>query len=105
MANKFGQRLGAYREYIGETQEQLARAINVKVSRLRTWEQGIHNCSFDDLLRIADHYGVTTDYLLGNTDFDDPESAKKEPEKLDIEDRKMLLRFEEFLLYRKQTKR
>ena len=50
MKNRFGQRLSAYRDYVGETQEQLANAINVKLRTLQTWEQGIHNCSFDDLL-------------------------------------------------------
>ena len=105
MGNRFSTRLRLIREYNGESRVELGKAINATVSAIRTWEDGRHNCSFDDLLRIAEHYGVTTDYLLGNTDFDDPESAKREPERLDIEDRKMLLRFEEFLMYRKQQKK
>ena len=105
MENRFATRLRKLREYSGETRAELGSAINATVSAIRTWEDGRHNCSFDDLLRIARHYEVTTDYLLGNTDFDDPISAAREPEKLDIEDRMLLLRFEEFLLYRKKIKK
>ena len=105
MGNRFATRLRLLREYKGETRAELGKEINATVSAIRTWEDGRHNCSFDDLLRIAEHYGVTTDYLLGNTEIDDPVSASKESEKLDIEDRLVLLRFEEFLLYRKQHKK
>ena len=98
MKNRFAQRLSAYRDYAGETQEQLAKAINVKVRTLQTWEQGIHNCSFDDLLSICQHYQITADYLIGNTPDDNPVSAKKEKDILSIEERKALLLFEEYLL-------
>ena len=105
MKNRFATRLRSLREYKGETRAELGEAINATISAIRTQEDGRHNCSFDDLLQIAHHYDTTTDYLLGNTDIDDPSSAAREPEKLDIEDRLMLLRFEEFLMSRKKHKK
>ena len=98
MKNRFGQRLSAYRDYVGETQEQLANAINVKLRTLQTWEQGIHNCSFDDLMSICDHYQITADYLIGNTPDDSPATAKCHRDILSFEERKALVLFEEYLL-------
>ena len=97
MRNRFAIRLRKYREYMGESRPELSSAIGATVAAIRTWEDGIHSCSFDTLLNIAEHYGITTDYLLGNTPFDEPESAKKEADPLPVEDRLALLRYEEFL--------
>ena len=105
MQNRFSIRLRLLREYKGETRKELGGAIGATVSAIRTWEDGRHNCSFDDLLKIAEHYNVTTDYLLGNTPIDDPDSAAKQEDALDLEDRILLLRFEEFLNYRKKHKK
>ena len=105
MKNKFALRLRYYRDYVGETRKELGAAIGATVSAIKTWEDGTHNCSFDDLLKIAEHYGITTDYLLGNTSIDDPSSAKTKSDPLPTEDRIALLRFEEFLLSRQNIKR
>ena len=105
MENRFAIRLRALREFKGETRAKLGEAIDATVSAIRTWEDGRHSCSFDQLLRIARHYGVTTDYLLGNSDNDDPLSAVVKPDTFDMEDRLLILRFEEFLIYRKKLKK
>lgn len=105
MKNKFAERLRSYRYYVGETRKELGQAIGATVEAIRTWEDGRHNCSFDDLLKIAEHYGITTDYLLGNTPIDDPASAIQKVDALSPEDRVVLLRFEEFLLNRQNQKK
>ena len=105
MKNRFAVRLRNYRDYVGETRQQLGDAIGATVSAIRTWEDGRHNCSFDDLLLISEHYGITTDYLLGNTPFDEPESANKETDPLSEEDRLALLRFKEYLLNKSSMKK
>ncbi len=105
MKNRFAIRLRNYRDYIGETREELGRAIDVTVSAIRTWEEGRHNCSFDDLLKIAEHYNISTDYLLGLTPLDEPESAKREKDPLSPEDRYTLIRFEEFLQLKSRQKK
>ncbi|MBR0218590.1 MAG: helix-turn-helix domain-containing protein [Clostridia bacterium] len=105
MKNKFAERLRNYRYYTGESRKTLGEAIGATVSAIRTWEDGRHNCSFDDLLKISEHYGITTDYLLGNTPIDDPESAKIKPDPLPPEDRIALMRFEEYLFSRQNSKK
>jgi len=105
MKNKFSLRLRYYRDYAGETRKELGAAIGATVSAIKTWEDGTHNCSFDDLLKIAEHYGISTDYLLGNTAIDDPASAKTKADLLPLEDRIALLRFEEYLFSRQKPKR
>ena len=95
--NRFAVRLGLYRVFAGETQQELADAIHVKLSSLRTWEQGIHNCSFDNLIAICEHYQISADYLLGLTPDDDPYSAKLEKDILTSTERKAVILFEEYL--------
>jgi len=102
MKNRFAIRLRAYRDYVGETREELGIAIGATVSAIRTWEEGRHNCSFDDLLKIADHYHISTDYLLGLTPLDEPGSARSEIDALSPEDRYTLVKFEEFLKARQK---
>ncbi len=105
MKNKFAIRLRLYRDYMCETREELGRAIGATVSAIRSWEDGRHNCSFDDLLSIAEHYDITTDYLLGYTPLDEPASAKRNVDKLPPEERRMIVYFEEFLLNKVRNKR
>ena len=97
MKNRFAVRLGIYRVYAGETQQELADAIHVKLSSLRTWEQGIHNCSFDHLIAICEHYQISADYLLGLTPDDDPFTAKADKDVLPPAERKAVTLFEEYL--------
>ena len=97
MKNRFAIRLSKYREFEGETQQELADALHVKLRALQTWEQGIHNCSFDNLIAICAHYHISADYLLGLTPDDNPISAKTEKDVLTLEERKALILFEEYL--------
>ncbi|MBE5814289.1 MAG: helix-turn-helix transcriptional regulator [Clostridiales bacterium] len=64
--NGFGQRL---RELRGErTQAEAAQAIGLKASAYSMYEGERREPGFDTLVMIADHYGVSTDYLLGRTE-------------------------------------
>ena len=75
-----GTRLKELRERKGQTQSQLAEVLDVSQQAVGKWE--LDKASPDDktLIRIADYYGVTTDYLLGYDDaphyYTDPETAK-----------------------------
>ncbi len=74
-----GARLKKLREEKGETQAQLAEFLNVSQQAVGKWE--LDKASPDDkiLIKIANHYGATTDYLLGYdnapTYYTDPETA------------------------------
>lgn len=53
----------------GIYQKELAIALNVSIGTISNYESGIHAPDLDTLCRLADFYGVTTDYLLGRTKY------------------------------------
>jgi len=55
------------REANGYTQEQLAEKLNMTVRAVAAWESGERKPTIDKLIKLADLYNVTTDYLLGRT--------------------------------------
>ena len=48
-------------------QEQVAKLIGVNKSAISTYENNTRQPSFEILVRLANLYRVTTDYLLGMT--------------------------------------
>lgn len=88
----FGMRLRELREDNDMTQKQLASIIGVSPRMVSFYENGEHFPRDESIiLKLADHFGVSTDYLLGysnirsfeqlyrwNIAFDDlPETARK----------------------------
>jgi len=51
------------------TQTDVAKVMNVNHSTVCYWERGKSSPDIYELIRLADFFGVTTDYLLGRTDF------------------------------------
>ena len=51
------------------TQKQLANALNVDESTVRKWEIGKSETSFSMLIKLADFFDVSIDYLLGRKDY------------------------------------
>lgn len=47
------------------TQKELADIIGINQNTIKTWEHKLPNS--ETLLKIADYFGVTTDYLLGRS--------------------------------------
>lgn len=60
----FSQRLKQLRQDRNFTQAQVASRIGVTASMVSSYETDIRLPSYDVLIRIADLFGVTTDYLL-----------------------------------------
>ena len=52
----------------GLTQKQIAEILNVKQNTYSQYEIGVLNYPIDVLIKLADYYGVSVDYLLGRTD-------------------------------------
>ena len=50
------------------TQAEFAKIMNVAPSTVGLWEQGRREPNYESLNKMADYYGVTTDYLLGRED-------------------------------------
>lgn len=71
------------------TQEQLAKIIGVERSSIGKYESTNTIPSNDTLLRIAEYFEVTTDYLLGLTDL--PTKEKKHPNLYTLKKKKIKL--------------
>lgn len=53
------------REKAGFTQKEAAFSLGVSVQSISNWENEVRKPSLDQLVNIAELYGVTTDCLLG----------------------------------------
>ena len=63
-----GKRLKALRESIGLSQVKMAEAIGSTQSSINRYEQGQSAPSLETLVRYADYFDVSLDYLLARTD-------------------------------------
>ena len=61
------ERLKRLRQSMHLSQKQLARLLRVDRSTISSYESSIRQPPLDTLSRIADVFGVSTDYLLGRT--------------------------------------
>lgn len=53
---------------MGLTQRELARILNISHSTLAMYELGKREPDFETIIRIADYFHVSVDYLLDRTD-------------------------------------
>ena len=61
---------------LGYTQQQIADYLNVKQNTYSQYELGVLNYPIDALLKLADFYHVSVDYLLGRTAVKTPYPKK-----------------------------
>ncbi|MCM6810357.1 helix-turn-helix domain-containing protein [Pediococcus pentosaceus] len=66
-----GTRLAYLRNKKGMSQPQLAEKLSVSQSTIAMWESNKRKISAEDIVRLADLFAVTTDYLLGRQPKDD----------------------------------
>ena len=69
MKNTFSVQLSGLRIESNLTRAQLAERLNVSVRLISYWETGQRECDFDMLIKIADLFSVSIDYLLGREDY------------------------------------
>jgi transcriptional regulator with XRE-family HTH domain len=67
MIATFSTRLKQLRQQMNLRQEQVAKLIGVNKSAISFYENGTRQPSYEILLRIANLYRVSVDYLLGQT--------------------------------------
>ena len=67
MNNDFPRIITLLRKERGTSQKQAAADLGVSQALLSHYEKGIRECGLDFILRTADYYGVSCDYLLGRT--------------------------------------
>lgn len=63
--SEFGENLKALRKQRNLTQADLGLHIGLSKAVISKYENGLGYPTFDILIRFADFFGVTTDYLLG----------------------------------------
>lgn len=61
----FGENLKTLRKSRNLTQKELGLMVSLSKAVVSKYENGMGYPSFDILIRIAQYFGVTTDYLLG----------------------------------------
>lgn len=62
-------RIRALREKEGINREMFAKKIGVTYAALSKYETGSRAPDYDTLIKIADYFNVTTDYLLGRNEI------------------------------------
>ncbi len=62
------ERLRELRKSKNITQSELAQKMNVAKTTIAAYEQGKNEPSMSMLIKIANYFNVSTDYLLGNSD-------------------------------------
>ncbi|SFU82034.1 helix-turn-helix domain-containing protein [Alicyclobacillus macrosporangiidus] len=71
MAN-FAERLSELIETNGVSKKDLAAILGVTYRNLRRYETGERKPDFDGLIKLADFFNVSLDYLVGRTDDPTP---------------------------------
>ena len=61
----------------GYTQQQVADYLNVRQNTYSQYEIGVLRYPVDVIMKLADFYGVSVDYLLGRTDVKKPYPKKR----------------------------
>ena len=62
----------------GLSQKQVAGDMGISQALLSHYEKGIRECGLDFLVKTAEYYGVSTDYLLGRPDAKPPADPVEE---------------------------
>lgn len=62
-----------------ESLEKIAKYLNVTIQTISNYENEKRDMTPDTILKLADYFNVTTDYLLGKSDIRNPEEIKKVP--------------------------
>ncbi|MEG2037688.1 MAG: helix-turn-helix transcriptional regulator, partial [Ruthenibacterium sp.] len=67
MTTDFNRIITLLRKEKGVTQKQAAEELDVSQALLSHYEKGIRECGLDFVVRVADYYNVSCDYLLGRS--------------------------------------
>ena len=66
--NLFGIRLKELRKEANINQEKLAEILNTYRANINRYEKRTREPDYDTLIKVADFFDVSADYLLGRTD-------------------------------------
>lgn len=106
-------RLRSLRIEKDESLEKIAKYLNVTIQTISNYETGKRDMTPDTIIKLANYYGVSTDYLLGKSDIRNPEEIKNikhansgglNTDGLDEEDLKELQAQADYMKWKKKNK-
>lgn len=53
----------------GLLQKELAQLLGVSIGTISNYETGVHNPEIETLIKLADYFNVSVDYMLGRIKF------------------------------------
>jgi transcriptional regulator with XRE-family HTH domain len=68
MKEVFGRRLQSERVLAGKSRKEIADYLGVSLTTISYYETGVNYPAVEILLKLADLYDVSIDYLLGRTE-------------------------------------
>lgn len=77
--SELGDRLAELRLDKQEKQQEIAELLHVSSASVSNYETGVHLPNVDALCQLADHFNVTTDYLMGRTNCRIPTEVLNRP--------------------------
>lgn len=66
---EFGEFLAELRKERGCLQKEVAAYLNMTVATISNYEKGVHSPDLNTLIKLADFFNVSTDYLLQRTKY------------------------------------
>ena len=72
-------RLKYLRTERGENLEKVAEYLNVSIQTISNYENEKRDMTPDTIIKLAEYFGVSTDYLLGKSDIRNPEKTQEDP--------------------------
>ena len=74
-----GNRIKLLREEKKIKQEELAKVLSISPSAVGMYERDEREPNDEITLKLAEYFGVSTDYLLGKSDIRNPEKIQEDP--------------------------
>lgn len=66
-ANIFSEKITELRKTKGLSQKKVSQELGISQALLSHYENGLRECGLDFVVKIANYYGVSCDFLLGNS--------------------------------------
>lgn len=71
-------RLKLLREEKGLFQKDIATLLNLSIPAVNQYESGKRDMSTETVIKLAEYFGVSTDYLLGKSDIRNPKESEED---------------------------
>ncbi len=95
-----GKRIKEYRENKHLTQEYMAKELDIAPNHYGRIERGENACTLSNLIHICNILQVTPNDLLANLIITKDDSLETEIQKLNLNDKEVVLKFVQYLISR-----